>query len=163
MPKLPSLLPQLLSRKGSWKKILNTLYRVFERDFKQHTTKHESFPVDFTRKILPDGEGKEEGFWHVVSKYNKTSGDRLIDFDRAKRLPWARPMMENPAISEIKVFDYDHGYKDKGVRRYIWLEDFDYVLVLKKYKKKYIWITAYYVYKSGKIDLGRRYKNRVTT
>lgn len=162
MPKLPGFLPSLLQLNGSWNRILKTLYRVFERDFKNHTTKHESTPIDFTRKILPDGEGKEEGFWHVVSKYDYKRGERLIDYDRAKRLPWARPMMESPAREEIRVFDYDHGSKDKGIRRYIWLVSYDYVLILKKYKNKYFWITAYYVYKNGKRDLRNRYKNRVS-
>jgi hypothetical protein len=162
MSKLPNFLPSLLPLNGNWNRILKTLYRVFERDFKEQTTKHEFIPIDFTRKIMPDGEGKEEGFWHVVSKYDHKRGERLIDYDRAKRLPWARPMMESPARGEIKVFDYDHGPKDKGIRRYIWLEGYDYVLILKKYKNKYFWITAYYVYKNGKRDLNKRYKNRIT-
>jgi len=34
-------------------------------------------------------------------------------------------------MAEIKVFDYDHGQKDIGVRRYIWLAEYDYVLLKK--------------------------------
>jgi len=62
---------------------------------------------------------------------------------------------------EIKVFDYDHGTKDIGVRRYIWLAEYDYVLILQKKKKALFWITAYYVdSEGGRRDLSRRYEKR---
>ena len=41
-------------------------------------------------------------------------------------------MMESKERVELKIFDYDHGPRDKGIRRYIWLEDFDYVLILQR-------------------------------
>ena len=40
--------------------------------------------------------------------------------------------MESPERSEIKAFDYDHGTKDIGVRRYIWLAEYGYVLILQR-------------------------------
>jgi len=33
--------------------------------------------------------------------------------------------MESPERSEIKVFDYDHGTKDIGARRFIWLAEYE--------------------------------------
>ena len=69
--------------------------------------------------------------------------------------------MESLERSEIKVFDYDHGAKDIGVRHYIWLAEYDYVLILQKKKKALFWITAYYVdSKWGRKDLLRRYEKR---
>ena len=35
----------------------------------------------------------------------------------------------------MRVFDYDHGARDIGVRRYLWLAEYDYVLILQKKKK----------------------------
>ncbi len=112
--------------------------------------------------MLPDGRDKEEGFWHVVSKKDRYSGERLPDYRRAERLPWARPAIECPARSEIKVFDYDHGAKDVGVRRYIWLAEYDYVLIFQKKKRALFWVTAYYVDSvRGRKDLGGRYEKRL--
>ena len=118
--------------------------------------------IIYNNRVLPDGCNKEEGFWHVVSKEDRGSGERLIDYRRAERLPWARPTMESPERSELKVFDYDHGTKDIGVRRYIWLAKYDYVLILQKKKKALFWITAYYVDSEGRRrDLSRRYEKRL--
>jgi len=71
-------------------------------------------------------------------------------------------MMESEERVELKIFDYDHGPRDKGIRRYIWLEDLDYVLILQRKGKIYIWITAYYVdYEGTRKKLAKRYVNRV--
>ena len=158
--KLPSFLPPLIDLSGTWEEILDKLYEIFERDFKNHRCLHCGLAVIYNNKILPDGQGKEEGFWHVISQESYSS-ERLIDFRRAERLPWAKPMMERHTVPELKVFDYDHG-KRKGIRRYIWLADYDYVLVLQNKGRIYFWITAYYIDSKGrKNDLGSRYANRV--
>jgi len=118
--------------------------------------------IFYDNRVLPDGCNKEEGFWHVVSRIDRVSGERLIDYLRAERLPWARPTMERSERAEIKVFDYDHGIKDIGVRRYIWLDEHDYVLILQKKKKTLFWITAYHVdSEGGRRDLARRYEKRL--
>ena len=70
--------------------------------------------------------------------------------------------MANHERSEIKVFDYDHYTKDIGVRRYIWLAEYDYVLILQKTKKALFWVAAYYVDSEwGRKDLLRRYEKRL--
>ena len=156
---LPDFLPPILNLEGAWDEILEMLYSVFSTDFKQNAAKHCGLNVRYDIRILPDGLGKEEGFWHVISKGPTTQ--RLIDFRRGERLPWARPMMESGQRSELRVFDYDHGPRDKGIRRYIWLKDFDYALVLQQKKNTFFWITAFYTSSNGRKDLKRRYEGRL--
>jgi len=162
MPQHPQFLPPILSLNGTWDEALDVLYSIFETDFKKHISNHEGIHITFNKNIVPDGNGKEEGFWHVISKVDYQTGDRLPDFARAKRLPWARPLMESSATTEIKVFDYYEGTKDKGIRRYIWLEDFDYVLVLQRRGNGYFWITAFFVTKGKKRNLSKKYIGRET-
>ena len=158
----PDFLPSILVLNGTWDKILNCLYTVFEKDFKLKQTKHEGRIVKYDNRVLPDGHGKEEGFWHVVSKDSKT-GNRLVDYRRAERLPWASPLMENQQRPEIMVFDYQEGPKDKGLRRYIWLEQYNYAVVLQHRKNTYFWITAFYIDSEWKReDLRKRYEQRTT-
>jgi hypothetical protein len=141
---------------------LTRLYAIFTRDFKDHTTVHQGLPVRYDSRVLPDGDGKEEGFWHVITKEERKTGQRLPDYRRAERLPWARPLLEADAPEDVRVFDYDHGPKDKGVRRYVWLHAHDYVLVLVLRKAVFRWITAYYVDGEGyRRDLQRRYDERM--
>jgi hypothetical protein len=162
MIKIPDFLPPILDLRGTWEEILERLYAAFCRDFKKGTVHHRGMRIIYNNRVLPDGCNKEEGFWHVVSKEDRRSGERLIDYRRAERLPWARPTMESPERSEIKVFDYDNGTKDIGVRRYIWLAEYDYVLILQRKKKALFWITTYYVDSEGRRrDLSRRYEKRL--
>jgi len=162
MAETPDFLPPILDLRGTWEEILERLYAVFSRDFKKGAVHHRGIRIISDNRVLPDGHDKEEGFWHVVSKEDRTSRERLIDYRRAERLPWARPMMESADITEIRVFDYDHGTKDAGVRRYIWLAEYDYVLILQRKKKVLFWITAYYVdSEGGRKDLSRRYEKRL--
>ena len=75
--------------------------------------------------------------------------------------PWARPTLESPERSEIKIFDYDHSAKDIGVRHYIWLDEYDYVLILQRKKRALFWVTVYYVDSEWRRkDLLRRYEKR---
>jgi hypothetical protein len=158
----PDFLPSILNLSGSWEHILNLLYSVFTKDFKDESVYHYSIRVIYNNKILPDGHGKEEGFWHVISKVDMETKERIIDFRRAERLPWARPIMESPKRAEIKLFDYDHGLTRKSIRRYIWLEEYDYVVILQRKRNVYFWVTAYYVDSKGRrVDLNRRYKKRL--
>jgi hypothetical protein len=92
----------------------------------------------------------------------KKSGHRCFKICAIDPITWARPIMESTKRAEIKVFDYDHGLRRKAVRRYIWLEEYDYVVILQRKRNVYFWVTAYYVdSKGGGVDLNRRYKKRL--
>lgn len=162
MTSYPDFLPSLLNLDGRWEEIFKRLYSVFSNDFKTGKVFHRGFIVLYDGRILPDGQGKEEGFWHVISRIDRSNRGREIDFRRAERLPWARPLMESPPRSEILVFDHSEGPKDKGQRRYIWLEQFDYVLIMQKKKRVFFWVTAFYIDSEWKRrDLRKKFGERL--
>ncbi|PIE32831.1 hypothetical protein CSA56_14130 [candidate division KSB3 bacterium] len=163
MSDFSEVLPDILDLSGiSWKEILERLYAVFQEDFKRQHARHDGIQVLYDSRILPDGQGKEEGFWHVISTTDRETKERLIDYRRAERLPWAKSMMEQHNIPQFRVFDYDTGRKDQGIRRYICLADYSYVLILKRKKRRFFWITAYYIEKQWRRDkVAKRYNNRV--
>jgi len=143
---LPDFLPLKLNLSGkSWEDILNEIYTAFERDFKLHKVQHFDTDVDFDRRILPDGQEKEEGFWHIVEREDKDLQDRSFDIERAERLPWIRAILESDENEDVLVFDYDHGAKDKGIRRYVWLKKHDFVVILKAKEEIFYLITAFYI------------------
>ena len=96
MDELPDFLPSMLALHGTYKEIIEKLYQVFHRDFIQTGAKHLGRQVLFNNLITEISQGKVEGFWHVITRANGSGTDRLIDFPRAKRLPWAKPLMETP-------------------------------------------------------------------
>ncbi|MFA4910969.1 MAG: hypothetical protein WC649_08005 [Desulfobacteria bacterium] len=161
MSDTPSFLPPILNLDGDWDTILARLYSVFKIDFKESQTYHRGIKVIYNGTIKADGLGKEEGFWHVVSRLDDDTGERLIDYPRAKRLPWAKPLMESPERHEIKVWQYQEGTADKGLRTYVWVEEYNYALILHRKRKVFYWVTAFYVESRKQKDLRRKYESRV--
>ncbi|MBI5806139.1 hypothetical protein HZA73_08845 [candidate division TA06 bacterium] len=159
-----SFLPPLLPMAGEWSTIVDELYKIFVTDFKWNSTFHNNLRVDYNRTINEDGQGKEEGFWHVVSKDQLSEGgikERLPDYRRAERLPWAKVIMTSGTRPEITIFDYKEGPQNKGVRRNIWLREYNYCLILQHKKTKYYWVTAFHVDEEYNKTLTKHYEKRV--
>ena len=157
----PDWLPEMLDLDGSYEEIIERLYDVFRKDFIQERPKHLSCTVRYNGNIYEFSQGKVEGFWHVITRYDSTKTNRLINYPRAKRLPWAKPLMENPDKDAIKFFIYDEGSNSKGIRHYIWFENGNYVVILRKRRDDFFWITAFYVDDHKRKDLQRRFEQRI--
>jgi hypothetical protein len=163
MSKGPEWLPPIVSVNGIWEEVLSRLYRIFESDFKQGKPRFGYMPVWWETRILV-GEKYEEGFWHLISKDDKKTKERLFDPRRAERLPWCSPTIKNKDDQVAKVWEYREA---KGrIRTYLWLESFDYVVILEKRKQKIgmvaFLITAFYVDgESRKRSLTSKYSKRI--
>jgi hypothetical protein len=131
---------------GDWPSILARLYAIFTVDFKDQTCSFQGCAVDWDKRIA-SGDNYEEGFWHLVTKTDHRTGDRLLDPRRAERLPWCSPTIRNSPHVAIKACEY----LESGNRRrvYIWLEEWDYVVILEKRMRKdvvwYFLVTAFHV------------------
>ena len=142
---LLSWLPEILNLDGEWTITLRRLYELFSNDFittKRFLDNHEV--IWDTRKI---DSGYDEGFWHLISKTDQHIGDRVPEFRRAERLPWCGPCITNCKDATIKMWDYQEG--SGKTRTYLWLENWDYVIVLEKRnirkQDKAMLITAFFV------------------
>jgi hypothetical protein len=158
----PDFLPPVINLDGSYKEILARLYDVFRRDFIENCAHHLGHDVTFNGLLDELSQGKVEGFWHVITRDDATKTNRLIDYRRAERLPWAKPLMEDPYHDKIKFFLYDEGSSRKGIRHYIWFEKGHYVVVLRKRKYDYYWITAFYVEDYYEKYLQKKFENGIT-
>jgi hypothetical protein len=158
----PNWLPEILSLDGDWQEKLLELYAVFDRDFKQADPRFDGIPIWWDRRILD--EKYEEGFWHLISKNDRQTRERLVDYRRAERLPWCGPMINNASDNAVKVWADRSG--KKRIRTYVWLEQWDYVIILEKRRHRtsdvFFLITAFYVDgDSTRRHLGKKYTNRV--
>jgi hypothetical protein len=156
----PNFLPPMINMDGSYEEIIDRLYEVFRKDFMEDRAKHLERNVTFNGVINEFSQGKVEGFWHVITRDDATKTNRLIDYPRAERLPWAKPLMENPSRDGIKFFVFNEGSGRKGTRHYIWFEKGHYVVILKRRKYDYYWITAFYVEDYYEKYLERKFKKR---
>jgi hypothetical protein len=156
------ILPDILNLNGTWSEKEENLYNIFRKDFKGKNLIHDGIKVVFdARKIEGD---KEEGFWHVITKTDFQTKERLLDFRRAERLHWIKIILED-SENELSIKRWNClDKRRKKIRRYLWLEKEDFVVVLEKSKNKklYILVTAYYIEgDSTRRSLNKKYGKRI--
>ena len=153
---LPDWLPSPLPLAGSsYQNDIATLHALFVRDFINSTPA----VIEGCRVIVDnhtDPTWNHEytyGFTHMITR---GENERHFDYDRAKKLPWVRAILDNYTEPEVTAFWYR---KPKADRLYLWLQEHDFVVILTPLVGKRasstsdrIIVTAY------NIDSGRHYE-----
>lgn len=154
----PSWLPDLL-KLMPWKNdTFEILYKLFQIDFIKLR------PIYRGKKIsvpLEKENDKERIFWHLVSKEDKQSGHRLPDTSRSARLPWIKPTIEH--VDEPEIIDWDNEDNKKRTITYVWLKNYDFIVIMKKLKnEKRLLLTAYCIeFNHTRRRFEKSYENRI--
>ena len=157
---MPEWLPVCCVTDGEWARVIAELYAVFQQDFVADPPRVYGCPVWWQRRI---SDGYEEAFWHLTTRDDDVTGDRLFDPRRAERIPWCGAMLRRYNDPAITSWRYQ---ESKGqVRLYLWLEAWDYVVVLEERDvwigRIYFLITAYHVDgESRRRQLRKKYRKR---
>lgn len=162
MTSAPAWLPDLISVDGDPFQVIQRLYMIFEKDFKINLPLFRSQEVWYNRKVEA-GQIYEEGFWHLITRLDYSTQIRLLDPWRAEKLPWCAPSITHSDDPILIVWDYKEG--NKKVRTYLWLKEFDYVIILEKKKMKkfdiFFLVTAYHIDgERSKRNLQKKFLNR---
>jgi len=128
MSKLPHWLPDMICVDGDFKQILSRLYNIFHSDFIEKTPHLGSMEVWHNREVKP-GQTYEEIFWHLIERDPNNQENRSFDPRRAERLPWCAPTLNNSQQPQVKYWICNEHGKQMC---YVWLEDYDYVVILEK-------------------------------
>jgi hypothetical protein len=151
----PDWLPSLFVISPWTEHTFEGLYAIFKDDFLDNPANYCGHRV----WLFPEKErNKETIFWHLTEREDKELACRVADPRRAERLPWGRPMLDNLVDPHILHGDYEEG--DKTIKTYVWLKDFDYLIVLKRMPDlSRRLITSFYIeYSNKRRDLERKYK-----
>lgn len=153
--------PQLRLNGASLQANYDELFAIYERDFinGSEIIVDGSLVINDNTVDQTFGNGSYTyGFTHLITK---GKDDRYIDYDRAKKLPWVRAILENYREPEVTAFYVN---TPKGPTLYLWLVDSDYVVVLKRPRSKKernannkIIVTAYHLQDYGRNDLQKLY------
>ena len=133
------------------------LFKIFKKDFIDNTTYFMAYPVIVAKPKI--GEKYPEIFWQIISQQSqpgfKNNDTRLIDYKRAKRLCWIKPIIQQYKDEQItswcaKEFDKNSG--KEIYKYYLWYKEGKYMVVLKCIEtktKKFFIATAFYVFDSN--------------
>ena len=137
----PAWLPNMINVDGVWEEVLKRLYLIFEKDFILDKCHFRDLHIVWdTRKL--DNQ-YDEGFWHLITREDNKIKDRLLDTPRARRLSWCKPTIEHETDSIIKVWNYHES--NNRINTYIWLEYFDYLVIVQNRRNVFFLVTAFYI------------------
>lgn len=124
----PQWLPELFSVHPWTDSTYSDLHHIFVRDFIDSQPLYQEQAIWFFPEVE---DGKHVIFWHLTTKDDELTGQRLPDLRRCERLPWVRPILCNSPCPKILDWDYEEG--DGTTKTYVWLKEHDFVVILKKY------------------------------
>jgi hypothetical protein len=141
---------------------LYQMYGIFLNDFVTHkmTIQGKQLRVNMSKSNHFLFKGKAETFVHIVTRENKYTGKREYDRERANRIHWIRPVLENASDNRILFFEK---INDKGVNQlYYWYKERDFIVIIREIKPSLLLITSFCVDASKKnmyTSWYRQYKN----
>lgn len=133
------------------------LYKIFENDFIVTNT------MFLGKKVVFDNTYKNspypEGFWHLITRVDHKTDERLPDFRRSERLPWIKPIIEQFREPEIKFWhNIEPSRRGADDKYYLWYEKGNFLVILKARKKNYFLATSFYVDGYNVKKFERKYK-----
>lgn len=124
---------------------LYQLYGVFLNDIVNNPIEIDGVELSFNknRSKHPVCRGKLQAFEHVITRESKLKGKRDFDRERANKIHWIRPIIENVTDARIKYFEriHDTGYN----QRFYWYEEKGFIVIIRELKPDYFLVTAFSV------------------
>ena len=134
-----------MSIDGPTKGQLYQMYGIFLADFHKTTLLHKGKRVMFNNNPSkhPLFRGKFQGFVHLVTRDNKYNDRRQYDRDRANRIHWIKPILENWQSPQISYFEQNN--KDGELQYFYWLQAHSFIVILRELNPDLLLVTAYCV------------------
>lgn len=137
---------------------IDFLYQIFLDDFLNNPFSIDNKKVNI--KSYPSTfKGFEKycaSFVHIITWKSKMTGKRVFDYQRANRVHWIRPILEQRIDPRIKYFQYTEG--DGALRDYYWYDNKNYIVIVEQIKKEYLLITGFVIDKENRNRFQKRYE-----
>lgn len=141
---------------GDEKKFIDMHYSIFKQDLIDKPTRCENVLVEINNTIGPDG--KVNSFWHCATRENGFD-QRNINIARIMKIAWIKPLLEAIPHPLIKYWKYKEGSGE--IRRYVWAESLNYIIILEEKKSKLFLVTAFIVESWKTNELLKKYSKRI--
>ncbi|MBN2893631.1 MAG: hypothetical protein JXL97_17300 [Bacteroidales bacterium] len=144
-----------LSADGPTKDEMYKMYGVFLNDIVNNPIIINGIKLKYnkTKSKHPVCKGKMVVFEHIITRESKYNGKRHFDKDRANKIHWIRPIIENKNDARIKYFERinDKGYN----QQFYWYEEKGFIVIIRELDPDLFLITSFSIDKNNK----QEYKN----
>ena len=104
----------------------------------------------------PVCRGKHQCFEHIITRESKHSGKRNFDPERANKIHWIRPILENASDPRIKYFEALND--DNENQQFYWFEEKSFVVILREINPNLLLITSFSVDKEERYGFKKKYE-----
>lgn len=104
----------------------------------------------------PICKGKHQCFEHIITRESKHSGKRNFDRERANKIHWIKPILENVNDPRIKYFEAIND--DNENQQFYWYEEMNFVVILRELNPNLLLITSFSVDKEERYGFKKKYE-----
>ncbi|MBE7646808.1 hypothetical protein [Tenacibaculum finnmarkense] len=104
----------------------------------------------------PVCKGKSQGFEHIITRESKHSGRRNFDKERANKIHWIKPVIENVADVRIKYFEKINDKRKNQL--FYWFDEKNFIVIIREVNPDLMLITAYSVDNGNRNQFKRDYE-----
>ncbi len=121
------------------------MYGIFLNDIVKNPIIIKHIPLSFNKNMSahPICRGKYQGFEHLITRESKYKGKRDFDRDRANKVHWIRPIIENVGDSRIKYFEKANA--EGFNQQYYYYEEKGFIVIIRELKPDMMLITSFSV------------------
>ena len=137
---------------------LYIMYGLFLDNFHKTPLIHKGRRVVFNtnRSRHPLFRGKFEGFVHVITRKSQYTDKRQYDRDRANRVHWIKPILDNWQNPLVSYFEK---VNDEGQLQYFyWVQPLNFLVILRELTPDFLLVTSFCI-DSQNIGQFRKYYN----
>ncbi|CAM1351003.1 hypothetical protein [Tenacibaculum insulae] len=134
-----------LSVDGPTNEQLNKMYATFLDDIVRKPLIIKGIKLSSNRKKSrhPVCRGKSQGFEHIITRESKHNKRRYFDNQRANKIHWIKPIIENVNDPRIKYFE---AVNDKGFNQlFYWYEEKNFIVIVREINPQLMLITSFSV------------------
>ncbi len=132
------------------KEQLFQLYGIYMNDFVKNILNLDGFKVLVNKNQVNNSKvydvkllKKQETFCHIITRKDDKTGRRYINAERANKIHWIRPILENCSDPRIKYFERRN--PDYEYCKYYWFKEKSYIVILKEIKENVMLVTGFCV------------------
>ena len=122
---------------------LNEMYEIYKSEICKIIFNGEQIVVNKNRSRHPICRGMNQSFEHIITRKSHHSGKRNFDNQRANRIHWIKPIIDNYEDSRVHYFEELNS--DNQLQYFFYLYERDFIVILRALPQGNMLITSYYV------------------